>query len=50
MMMMYRSVVTSGGARHRGLAPEQRGSKETLQRWRAVGYCVSDLTGLGIEP
>ena len=41
-------MVASGRARPRGLAPGQRSSKET-QRWQAVGYAVSDLTGLGIE-
>ena len=43
-------MVTSGGARPGGLAPEQRSCEETSQRWRAVGYSASDLTGLGIEP
>ena len=47
--LLYRNVVASGGARPRGLAPGQRSSKETSQRLRAVGYTVSDLTGLGIE-
>ena len=46
---LYRKVVASGGARPRGLAPGQRSSKETSQRLRAVGYTVSDLTGLGIQ-
>ena len=46
---LYRNVVASGRARPRGLAPGQRSSKETSQRLRAVGYSVSDLTGLGIE-
>ena len=40
----------SGGARPRGLAPGQCSSEETSQRWRAIGYTMSDLTGLGIEP
>ena len=34
----------------RGLAPGQLSFEETLQRWRAVGDNVSDLTGLRIEP
>ena len=42
-------MVASGRARPRGLAPGQRSSKETLQRLRAVGYTMSDVTGLGIE-
>ena len=44
------STEASGGARPRSLAPGQRNSEETSQRWRAVGHSVSDLTGLGIEP
>ena len=32
------------------LAPGPHSSEETLQRWRAVGDIVSDLTGPGIEP
>ena len=40
--------VTSGGAHLRGLAPGQSSSKETWQRWRAVGDTVSDLTAPGI--
>ena len=47
--LWYRNVVASGRARPQGLAPGQRSSKETSQRLRAVGYTVSDLTGLGIE-
>ena len=47
--LLYRNVVASGGARSRGLAPGQRSSKETSLRLRAVGYTVSDLTGLGME-
>ena len=46
----YCSVVASGGARPRGLTSGQRIYKQTSQRWRAVGYSVSDLTGLEIEP
>ena len=46
--LLYRTVVASGRARPRGLAHGQRSSKETSQRSRAVGYTVSDLTGLGI--
>ena len=40
----------SGGVRPRILALEQHRSEETSQQWRAVGYIMSDLTGLGIEP
>ena len=40
--------VTSGGAHLRGLALGQSSSKETWQRWRAVGDTVSDLTAPGI--
>ena len=47
--LWYCSVVASGGARPRGLTPGQRSSEETSQQQRAVGYSVSDLTGLGIE-
>ena len=43
-------MVASGGVRPRVLAQGQHRSEETLQRWRAVGYTVSDLIGLGIEP
>ena len=38
------------GPTPRLIAPEQRSSAETFQRWRAVGYNASDSTGLGIEP
>ena len=48
--LWYCSVVASGGARPRGLTSGQRSYKETSQRWRAVGYSVSDLTGLEMEP
>ena len=48
--LQYRSMVASGGVRPRVLALGQHRSEETSQRWRAVGYTVSDLTGLGIEP
>ena len=41
--------VTSGRAHLRGLAPGQHSSEETSQRWRAVGHCVSNLTGPGID-
>ena len=41
--------VTSGGAHLRCLAPGQRSSKETSQRWRAVGDTVFGLTGPRIE-
>ena len=41
--------VTSGEARLRGLALGQHSSKETSQRWQAVGDTVFDLTGPGIE-
>ena len=47
--LLYRNVVASGRVRTRGLEPGQRSSKETSQRLQAVGYTVSDLTGLGIE-
>ena len=40
----------SDGVRPRVQAQGQHRSEETSQRWRAVGYAVSDLTGLGIEP
>ena len=49
--LQYRSMVASaGGVRPRVLALGQHRSEETSQRWQAVGYTVSDLTGLGIEP
>ena len=41
---------TTGGAHLRGLAPGQRSSEETSQRWRAVGDIESNLTGQRIEP
>ena len=41
--------VTSGRAHLHGLAHEQHNSKETLQRWRAVGNTVSHFNGPGIE-
>ena len=41
--------VTSGGAHLRCSAPGQHNSKETSQRWRAVGDALSDLIGLGIK-
>ena len=47
--LLYRNVVAGGRVRPRGLAPGQRNFKETSQRLQAVGYTVSDLTGLGIE-
>ena len=48
------AVVPKRGNEWRGptprlIAPGQRRSEETLQRWRAVGYSASDSTGLGIE-
>ena len=48
------AVVPKRGNEWRGptprlIAPGQRSSEETLQRWRAVGYSASDSTGLGIE-
>ena len=48
-------VVQKRGNEWRGptprlIAPWQRSSEETLQRWRTVGYSASDSTGLGIEP
>ena len=48
--LQYRSMVASGGVRPRVLALGQHRSEETSQRWRAVDYTVSDLTGLGTEP
>ena len=49
------AVVSKRGNEWRGptprlIAPGQHSSEETLQRWRAVGYSASDLTGFGIEP
>ena len=41
---------TNGRIHFRGLAPGQHNSKETWQRYRAVGDTVFDLTGPGIEP
>ena len=38
------------GPTPRLIAPGQRSSEETSQRWRAVGYSASDSNGLGIEP
>ena len=43
-------MVASGEVRPRVLALGQHRYEETSQRWRAVGYTVSDLTGLEIEP
>ena len=48
--LQYRSMVASGGAQPRGLALGQHKSEETSLRWRSVGYTLSDLTGVGIEP
>ena len=53
--LQCRSMVASGGVRPGVLALGQHRSEETSQRWRAVGYTVSDLTGelnpnLGNEP
>ena len=48
--LQYRSIVASGGVRPRVLTLGEHRSEETSQRWRAVIYTVSDLTGLGIEP
>ena len=48
--LQYRRVVASGESRPGGLAPGQHSSKESSQWRRAVGYTVSDLTCLGIEP
>ena len=42
--------VTSGGAHLRSLALGQHRSEETLQRWRALGNSVFDLTSPEIEP
>ena len=38
--------VTRGGIHLRGLAPGQRSSEGTSQRWRAVGDSASDLNSL----
>ena len=48
--LLYRSVVASGGARTRGIAPGQHSSKESSQRRWDVGYTVSDLTCREIKP
>ena len=40
--------VTSGGDHLRGLALRQHNFEKTLQRWRLVGYTVSDLAAPGI--
>ena len=48
--LLYRSMVASGGVRPRVLALGQNRSEETSQRRRAVGYTVSNFTGLGTEP
>ena len=42
------AVVPKRGSEWRG--PTSRLYARTTQRWRAVGYSVLDLTGLGIEP
>ena len=41
--------LTSGGVHVRGLAPGQRTSKVTLQRWRAVGDTASAINESRIE-
>ena len=38
------------GTHLRDLAPGQHSSEETLQRWRAVGDTVSNLTNQGFKP
>ena len=43
-------MVASGEVRLRVLAFGQHRSEETLRRWRAVGYIMSNLIGLEIEP
>ena len=48
--LQYRRMAACGGVRPRVLALWQHRSEETSQRWQAVGYTVSDLTGLVIEP
>ena len=50
ILVTTRKHVTSGEAHLRGLALGQLSFEETLQRRRAVGYTVSDLTGPGILP
>ena len=42
--------LTSGGVYLRGLAPGQHFSKETSQRWRAVGGNATYLADPGFEP
>ena len=42
--------VTRGEVRLRATAPGPLSSGETSQRWRAVNYTRSDLTGPGNEP
>ena len=42
--------VTSGGVHLCGLAPGLHSSKETSQRWRAIGHTEFVLTGPEIEP
>ena len=42
--------VTSDGVHLRRVAPGQHSSEETLQRWRAVGDVVSDLTWSVMKP
>ena len=42
--------LTNGGDHLLSLAPGQHSSKETSQRWRVVGYTVSDLTDPGFVP
>ena len=49
-LLALRQKRTSSGVAHlRGVAPEQHISKETLQRWQAVGDTLCDITDPGIE-
>ena len=47
---MIRRSVQRVVAHFRGLAPGQRSSAKTSQRWQVVGDTVSDLTCPRIEP
>ena len=46
----FAEVPKRGSEQPRGVSPGQCRSEKTSQRWRAVGYTISDLTSLGIEP
>ena len=47
--ILRRSVYRVAGAHRRDFEPGQHSSKETWQRWQAVGDTVSNLTDLGIK-